>query len=104
MRVPRFLYRMCYYFKIGYSTYLTFLLGCAATLVTVYYLGNKEYAVSFRCFSSFLTVCPCGFLVGVPFSVLIGWMHLKGTALWRAEMDTAVEANPYLYKVYPGTE
>lgn len=35
----QFLFRCWYYFRIGYSTYLTFLLGFATTLVTVYYLA-----------------------------------------------------------------
>ena len=36
--------RAWYYFRLGYSTYLTFLLGYVSTLITVYYLAIKNMA------------------------------------------------------------
>ena len=27
---------------------------------------------------------------------------MKGSSLWKSEVDITVEANPYLYKMYPG--
>ncbi len=41
-------------------------------------------------------------MVGLPVSVLIGWGHIKRSALWRTEIDIGVEANPYYYKLTPG--
>ncbi len=41
-------------------------------------------------------------MVGLPVSVLIGWGHIKRSALWRTEVDIGVEANPYYYKLTPG--
>jgi len=102
MQVSRYIYRMWYYFRIGYSTYLTFLLGFATTMVTVYYLAIKNMPVLLHVFPNFLPFAIAAIIVGVPSSCIIGWVHMKGSAIWRSEMDISVEANPYFYKMYPG--
>jgi len=102
MSISTFLYRMWYYFRIGYSTYLTFLLGFATTLVTVYYLAIKNVPELLDIFPHFLPFAVLSLLVGVPLSSFIGWYHIKGTAIWRSELDISVEANPYNYKVPSG--
>jgi len=102
MQVSRYIYRMWYYFRIGYSTYLTFLLGFATTMVTVYYLAIKNMPVLLHVFPNFLPFAITAIIVGVPSSCIIGWVHMKGSAIWRSEMDISVEANPYFYKMYPG--
>lgn len=94
--------RAWYYFRIGYSTYLTFLLGYASTLVTVYYLAIKsvpDLLVLFPKFVPFAVICT---VVGVPLSVGVGWIHLKRSRLYSSEQDIAIESNPYNYKIPPG--
>jgi len=102
MQVSRFLYRMWFYFRVGYSTYLTFLLGFATTIVTVYYLAIQNIQFLLDVFPHFFPFAVLVIVVGVPLSCIIGWIHMKGSALWRSEIDINVEANPYLYKMYPG--
>jgi len=87
---------------MGYGTYLTFLLGYVSTFVTVYYLAIKDVPMLLNIFPHFLTFVVFGTVVGVPSSVLIGWLHLKRTAAWTVEIDIATEANPYNYKLPPG--
>jgi hypothetical protein len=53
-------------------------------------------------FPHFALFVAIALIVGVPTSCLIGWFHMKGSALWKTEQDITVEANPYLYKMYPG--
>ncbi|MCJ7766974.1 hypothetical protein MUP79_01090 [Candidatus Bathyarchaeota archaeon] len=94
--------RSWYYFRIGYSTYLTFLLGIASTLITVYYLAIKSapnLLAIFPHFETFALICSA---IGLPLSIIIGWAHLKGSRIWSTEQDIAVEANPYYYKLAPG--
>jgi hypothetical protein len=93
---------MWYYFRIGYSTYLSFILGFATTFVTVYYLAITNVPVLQTLFPRFWIFAVIALLVGVPAACLIGWFHMKGSALWKSEVDITVEANPYLYKMYPG--
>ena len=89
---------MWYYFRVGYSTYLSFLLGFATTLVTVYYLAITNIPVLEALFPHFGIFAVIALIVGVPTACIIGWFHLKGSSLWKSEIDIGVEANPYLYK------
>ena len=102
MDITRLVTRSWFYFRIGYSTYLTFLLGYVSTFVTVYYLAIKDVPMLLNIFPHFLTFVIFGTIVGVPLSVLIGWLHLKRTSAWTAEVDIGIEANPYNYKLPPG--
>jgi len=94
--------RLWYYFRIGYGTYLTFVIGIVSTAIVVYYLLIKSVPslqFLFRSFTDFLAIAT---LVGVPLSIVIGWLHLKGSSAMVSEQDIMVEANPYAYKLQPG--
>jgi hypothetical protein len=94
--------RLWYYFRIGYGTYLTFLLGAVNTLIVVWYLAIREMPAIESVFGHFLQFAAVATILGVPLSVGIGWVHLKRTPLYASEMDIGVEANPYYYKSPPG--
>jgi hypothetical protein len=98
----RWVYRAWYYFRLGYSTYLTFILGYATTLVTIYYLAVKNLPDLLNVFPHFELFVVVATAVGVPLAVAVGWAHMKGSGLYVSEMDVASEANPYLFKLYPG--
>jgi hypothetical protein len=98
----KFVARLWYYFRIGYGTYLTFLLGYVSTLVTLYYLAIKNMPDLLTIFPHFLEFVVVGTVFGAPLSIIIGWLHLKRTAAFRAEADIGVESNPYYYKLPPG--
>ena len=104
LNVRRFLFRSWYYFRIGYSTYLTFLLGFATTLITVYYLAINSIPALKSVFPSFLLFSIIAIGIGVPLSVLAGFVHFQRSRAYSAEVDIGVEANPYYYKVTPGKE
>jgi hypothetical protein len=98
----RWIYRSWYYFRLGYGTYLTFILGYVSTLVTVYYLAIRNMPDLLSIFPRFETFGVLATVVGVPLAVAIGWAHLKRSGLFISEQDISVEANPYLYKLPPG--
>lgn len=102
MRIEELASRSWYYFRIGYNTYLVFLLGYGSTLVTVYYLAIRNIPELQNLFQRFWLFAVLGTVIGVPLSVIIGWVHTKRSALLKAEMDITVEANPYYYKLPPG--
>jgi hypothetical protein len=89
---------------MGYSTYLTFVLGYVTTLVTVYYLAIKNVPSLLTLFPKFLPFSALATVVGVPLTVIIGWIHLKRSRLYSSETDVGAEANPYNYKSTPGKE
>ena len=98
----RFIFRLWFYFRTGYATYLTFLLGYVSTLVTVYYLAIKNIPDLLDIFPHFVPFAVLATVIGVPMSIAIGWVHLKRSPAWSSELDVSVEANPYNYKLPPG--
>jgi hypothetical protein len=102
--VFRYFARSWYYFRVGYSTYLTFLLGYVTTLVTLYYLAVKNIPYLLDIFPHFVPFVLVGTVLGAPLSVAIGWLHIKRTPAYTSEADVGVEANPYNYKLTPGKE
>ena len=99
---PKWVYRSWYYFRLGYSTYLTFILGYLSTLVTVYYLAIRNMPPLLDVFPHFVEFAVLATIVGAPLAVAVGWVHLKRSGLYSSEQDIAVEANPYSYKLPPG--
>jgi len=98
----RWIYRAWYYFRQGYATYLTFLLGYVSTLVTVYYLAIRNMPALLEIFPRFTEFAILATVVGGPLAVAIGWAHMKRSRLYSSEADIAVEASPYSYKLPPG--
>jgi hypothetical protein len=99
-----FVTRLWYYFRVGYSTYLTFLLGLGNTLIVIWYLMIREIPAIESLFGRFLVFALGAVLLGGPLSVAIGWLHIKRTPAYTSEADIGVEANPYNYKLTPGKE
>jgi len=99
-----YLTRFWYYFRIGYATYLTFILGYVSTLITVYYLAIKSLPYLLDIFPKFETFSLIATVIGAPMSVIIGWLHLKRTQAYSAEADITVESSPYSYRLVPGKE
>jgi hypothetical protein len=102
MQKSGFLFRAWYYFRLGYGTYLTFVLGIGTTLVTVYYLAINNISVLKNLFPQFYIFATFGFVTGVPLSCILGWFHVKGSGIFKSEQDITMEANPYNYRIPPG--
>jgi hypothetical protein len=102
LKYGKLLFRSWFYFRVGYNTYLTFLVGYGSTLVTVYYLAIRNVQGLQELFPRFLTFGALATAVGLPLSVAIGWIHVKRSQAWRSELDISVEANPYYYRLAPG--
>jgi len=94
--------RFWYYFRIGYSTYLSFILGVVNTLTVIYYLLIKNVPDLLVAFPHFYIFVLPAMLAGLPLAVVAGWLHIKGTRAYSSELDISVEANPYAYKLAPG--
>jgi hypothetical protein len=98
-RAIRMASRAWYYFRLGYSTYLTFLLGYVSTLVTVYYLAIKNLPDLLNVFPHFVPFAILATVIGGPLAILLGWLHLKRSTLFSSEADISMEASPYTYKL-----
>ena len=102
MKLGSWIFRAWFYFRMGYGTYLTFLLGYLSTLVTVYYLAIRNIPFLLYIFPQFGPFALLGTAIGIPTAVTIGWVHMKRSRLYSSEIDVGVEANPYYYKLPPG--
>lgn len=87
---------------MGYSTYITFIVGYLTTIVTVYYLAIKSIPILLAIFPSLTIFAVTGAVVGSVLSIFVGWVHMKRSPMFTAEVDIGVEANPYYYKLPPG--
>jgi hypothetical protein len=102
MQKSNFLFRVWYYFRIGYGTYLTFILGIGSTLITVYYLAINNIALLKELFPQFWFFSVISLVLGIPVACILGWFHVKGSSIFKSEQDINAEANPYNYKIPPG--
>ncbi len=96
------LFRMWFYMRTGFATYLSFALGFINTAILAYYLLVERVSFLkdvFPSFTEFIVVI--GFLL-VTASAALGWIHFQKMPAYGAEMDISVESNPYYYKPTPG--
>tara|TARA_B100001750_G_C15173960_1_gene430719 strand:- start:82 stop:477 length:396 start_codon:yes stop_codon:yes gene_type:complete len=71
-------------------------------LTVTYFLAIENYPVLNTIFPSFLHYVSIAVFIGVPTLVLVGYIHFKRSAAFKAEADINIEANPYWYKLPPG--
>ena len=98
----RLAFRAWFYFRIGYSTYLSFTLAVTTTLVSVYYLAIENVPTLKEIFPSFYIWGASVITIGMPLAIYLGWLHLKRSKAFSSEMDIAKESDPYYYKLPPG--
>lgn len=100
----RLLFRSWFYFRVGYGTYIAFLIGFASNLVVIYKLGivgNKLFESFFYSLTVFSIVA---LVVTVPICISAGLYHMKRTGAFAADASVSLEANPYIYRIIPGKE
>jgi hypothetical protein len=100
----RRIFRYWYYFRVGYGTYLTYLLGIGSTIITVYYLMIKSIPALQSIFPNLYVFASVFFIVGIPLAVALGFAHFKRTRAYSSEMDISQETNPFNFRPYPGKE
>jgi len=94
-------FRAWYYFRIGYTQYLSFFVGFL-TFVAV--LWTERLPFLQKLFPNFYLFIMLGISAIVPLSLLIGWFHMKRTPAYPTEAAIGVESNPYNYVIAPGKE
>ena len=95
-------FRGWFYFRQGWGLYFAFILAALNTMVTTYYLAIKDVPALKDFFPTFSTYLILWVVVGVPLLIFIGYIHYKKTPAFAAEAEVGAEANPYLFKLYPG--
>ena len=91
----RNLFRGYFYLRMGWSTYIAFIMAATNTLTISYFLIVENYPSLLAIFPSFIHYVSVGVSVGIPILILIGYLHFKRTQGFKAEADINIEMNPH---------
>ena len=95
MKAINFLLRSFYYFRTGYSIYLSLPLTMISLCTTVYYLAIQNIPILKSVFPGVLEFGLALVVVVYPSGALAGWFHFKKMPFYRIEQTINVESNPY---------
>jgi hypothetical protein len=80
-------FRSWYYFRMGYGTYIAIVLGVVNVLTTTYYLAIKNMPSINSVIPDFATFIVIVVGIGLPLTVIIGYIHFKKSSGYSAEAD-----------------
>jgi hypothetical protein len=103
MNLERIIFRSWFYLRIGYGTYIAFLIGFLSNIIVIYKLAIADTSLV-SLFPHLTEFTAIAILVASPISVIIGLFHMRRTAAYAADASVSTEANPYVYKITPGKE
>lgn len=104
LKLEELVFRSWYYFRNGYSMYLSFPVTFFTFVSTTYYLAVKNMPFLQEVFTHFYVFVVVAMILLFPLGVFIGWLHMKKTLAYPTQMAINVESNPYNYKIMPGKE
>lgn|SRR6185312_5400002 len=88
------IFRSWYYIRQGYSTYLVFMIAVTNLIITSYYLAIKDIPILQSIFPhiSYFAIFVLG--VGIPSSLLLGWVHYKKSNAQHHQIEIEIESSP----------
>ncbi len=98
------LFRLWFYFRTGYGQYFGFIIALANMFTITYYLLLDNISYLDNIFPSFSVYVIISSIIGIPFLVIIGFIHIKKSHAYRSEADITTESHPYFYKLLPGIQ
>ncbi|MDE2590269.1 MAG: hypothetical protein KGL95_11485 [Patescibacteria group bacterium] len=87
-------FRLWYYVRQGYATYLVFIVAVTNLMVTSYYLAIKDIPILHNIFPSFAWFALFMVGVGLPLSLSLGYWHYKKSKAQHHQLEIEVEASP----------
>ena len=97
-------FRSWFYFRMGWSTYFAFIFAAINTLTVTYFLAIDNYPFLKGIFPSFESYLIIITAIGVPFLILIGFLHFKRTPAYRSESAITYESNPFARRIFVNSE
>ena len=92
------LFRYWYYFRIGYSTYLTWPISLSSTIIIFWGLWIT-FSAKLKGILVNIYIFGIAFSVAMVIaSIFFGFIHFKRTKAFSSEADIAVESNPWFWK------
>ena len=103
MNLERIIFRSWFYLRVGYGTYIAFLIGFLSNIIVIYKLAIAQTSLV-SIFPHLTVFTALAVVVASPVSIIIGLYHMRRTAAYAADATVSMEANPYVYKIVPGKE
>ena len=88
-------FRAWYYFRNGWSMYFAFIFAAINTLVVTYYLAIDKIPFLLDFFPSFGHYVALAVFIGIPFLIIIGYVHFKRSPAYTSEASIMIEVHPY---------
>lgn len=104
MGKQNFVFRLWFYFRMGWGTYFSFLFSAINTLTVTYYLAIEKYPLLENIFPNFVQYVIIVIVVGIPSLILAGYIHFKKSQAFKSEADINIEVNPYHARIVVNTE
>ena len=98
------LFRSWFYFRQGWSIYFAFIFAAINTMVTTYYLAIERSSFLKEIFPSFTLYLLTLASIAIPILIAVGYVHVKRSQAYQAEIDIQYEVNPYTKKMLSNTE
>ncbi len=96
--------RSWYYFRIGWTTYLTFILAATNSLVVTYYLAIKELPILEQIFPSVFHYAIIATSLLIPVMLFSGYVYFKKSPQFTSEADILIESNPHWNRILVNTD
>src|SRR5690348_596789 len=103
MNLERLIFRSWFYLRVGYGTYIAFLIGFLCNIIVIYKLAIAQTSLV-SIFPHLSVFTAIAVVAASPISIIIGLFHMRRTAAYAADASVSMEANPYVYKIVPGKE
>ena len=97
-------FRGWFYFRMGWSTYFAFIFAAINTLTVTFYLAIDKYPDLNWLFPTFFHYILITSTIGIPFLILVGYVHYKRSAARKAEVDISYETDAYKARTLVNTE
>ena len=90
----RIIYRAWRYFRIGYSTYLSFPVSIFNFLTITFYLMIERIPILKTLLPHFMIFAFLGLICLVPIGILFGYLHMRRTMIFGTEAILSATSDP----------
>ncbi len=97
-------FRFWYYFRAGYAGYFSFVMAIFNMFTITYYLMIDNYSQLHAVIPTFTSYIIISSFVIVPLATILGFMHVRRTGAYKADIKVNAESNPYNYRLIPGVQ
>src|SRR5437879_13742648 len=103
MNFERLLFRSWFYLRVGYGTYIAFLIGFVSNIIVIYKLAVADTSLV-SVFPHLTEFAVIAVVIASPISVIIGLFHMRRTAAFTPDPSVSIESNPHFYQILLGNE